>query len=491
MSTKPQFLSCDICVVGAGIGGLNALFAASMHLPAGATAVLIDRQPKLGGMWQTTYEHVRLHQPHQMFTVGDIPWDWDRPPEYLATGHEVLSHLEYSLSLLKDRLSITELYGVEVTASEERVGDTGASTVISAKSVNAKDQHFEIHAKKTVFAVGWGISNIPPMDISSSSVISTSADRLSRVDTDKTAPVFVIGGGKTGTDTAHALLTGTPEREVSLINGSGNVFGNRDYLFPTGLSRYWRGQLVGKISSDIIMRFDGTNFDTVFDYFKNRYGVRVAEPSDGYLFSILSKAEARFLANNLSAIIPDYLEDVVDTPRGPNLLFRSGERRPIKPGSVIVNATGHILRTDVPYTPYASDSGAIATVNPRSAIYFLSTTSTYFLSHLTMMGLLRSLPLNAVDLIDLFKRDRKTFFLVSLTQSYLNMLTVMENVPLQVFGKCGVDMNRWYPSVRRYAAFAELKLNQRRYMDHCEAVLETVRREYGIAVGPLPEPQAP
>ena len=66
--------SCDVCIVGAGIAGLNALFVASRYLSSDQKVILIDRRPRVGGMWVDTYPYVRLHQPHPMFTAGNIKW---------------------------------------------------------------------------------------------------------------------------------------------------------------------------------------------------------------------------------------------------------------------------------------------------------------------------------------------------------------------------------------------------------------------------------
>ena len=66
--------TCDVCIVGAGIAGLNALFVASQYLSRDQKVVLIDRRERVGGMWVDTYPYVRLHQPHPMFTAGNIEW---------------------------------------------------------------------------------------------------------------------------------------------------------------------------------------------------------------------------------------------------------------------------------------------------------------------------------------------------------------------------------------------------------------------------------
>ena len=39
---------CDICIVGAGIAGLNALFVASRYM-SGQKVIVVDRRPRVGG----------------------------------------------------------------------------------------------------------------------------------------------------------------------------------------------------------------------------------------------------------------------------------------------------------------------------------------------------------------------------------------------------------------------------------------------------------
>lgn len=87
----------DLVVVGAGIAGLNALYAAVQYLPKNARVLLIDQKAGAGGMWNTAYDYVRLHQPHPMFTVGDMKWAWNKPRDYLAKRDEVRDHLASSV----------------------------------------------------------------------------------------------------------------------------------------------------------------------------------------------------------------------------------------------------------------------------------------------------------------------------------------------------------------------------------------------------------
>ncbi len=69
----------DLVVVGAGIAGLNALFAATYYVPSGARVLLIDQKTAAAELWNMAYDYVRPHQPPPMFTVGDLEWDWQNP----------------------------------------------------------------------------------------------------------------------------------------------------------------------------------------------------------------------------------------------------------------------------------------------------------------------------------------------------------------------------------------------------------------------------
>src|ERR1700759_4224927 len=103
--------SCDLCIVGAGIAGMNALFVAGQYLSREQRVILIDRRPRVGGMWVDTYPYVRLHQPHPMFTAGNIKWTLGQEPSYLARKGEVLDHFSHCLSVIKQQVRIDEDFG--------------------------------------------------------------------------------------------------------------------------------------------------------------------------------------------------------------------------------------------------------------------------------------------------------------------------------------------------------------------------------------------
>ena len=111
--------SCDVCIVGAGIAGLNALFAASRYLSRDQKVILIDRRARVGGMWVDTYPYVRLHQPHPMFTAGNIKWTLGQDRSYLATKGQVLDHFQHCLNVIQERVQVDEYLGWAFESDDE------------------------------------------------------------------------------------------------------------------------------------------------------------------------------------------------------------------------------------------------------------------------------------------------------------------------------------------------------------------------------------
>ena len=474
----------DLVIVGAGIAGLNALFVATLYLPPTARVVLIDRNAAPGGMWTETYPHVRLHQPYRMFTVGDLPWALDRAPGYLATGAEVQDHLADCLTRLRGAVGLVELFGHDCTGIEEIVTPEGLRVRVTAEGAGGERQFL---AEAVIHAPGWDVPRAAPLALTCDAVLSTTPAQLQDADRDPGAPVVIVGGGKTGMDTAHWLIRSYPGRRVTVLTGRGTLFACRDVMFPEGRARWWRGHMIGSVTRDVTGRFDGANAGAVFDHFRQRYGVSPSPESAQFLFATMGREEAREIADGLEAMVPGYLEDVVQGAEGPEMRLRDGRRIAVAPGTVFVNCTGSMLRHARPYQPFLSPGGWVMTVTLRSSVYSLSGTAAYFMAHVYFLGKLRRLPLYELDMDALFAADRTLFFPASLTHSFYNMLVILQNVPLSVFSRCGLDMNLWYPLPRRLWSFARLKKDQRRLTAQCRASLDRVRQDLGIRCGLLPE----
>lgn len=123
VEASEETVDCEVCVLGAGIAGLNALFAASRHVSARDKLVIVDRRPVPTGMWNSTYDYVRLHQAHPMFTAGNIRWRDQPDPYHLATREEVVGHLQHCFEQISKRAALEPRFGYSYVRHEEGSGD--------------------------------------------------------------------------------------------------------------------------------------------------------------------------------------------------------------------------------------------------------------------------------------------------------------------------------------------------------------------------------
>lgn len=483
--------TCDLCVVGAGIAGLNALFVASRYLRRDQKIVLLDRRDRVGGMWVDTYEYVRLHQPHPMFTAGNIEWTLGREPSYLPTKTEVLDHFRHCLDVIRKQVTVDARFGWEFLSDKEFGSGPGAGVRITCRVPDGTERI--IKAPRLIKAYGVRFRPNAPMKLSSTRVRSVSPDTcdVRRGDIrDSDAPVWIIGGGKTGMDTAHTLITAQTGREVNLVAGSGTYFSCRDKLFPTGIRRWGGGRSINAMAEEMCSRFDGTNEGVVADWFRREFGVWLTPQTGNFLFGVLSEAENATIAAGLREVLMDHLVDVVDRDGSTEMVLRSGARRQVEDDSWIVNCTGYLLEGDHSYEPYLSAGGSVLSIQPRSAALHLTSYSAYFLTHLFLMDKLGDLPLYEADLVELWQKHRAVAPYALFTLVQYNLGLIADTVPGKVFRECGLDFARWYPWYRRTAAGLHFMRTHRRQSEHLRRSLDTVRERFGVRCGPLIEGEA-
>lgn len=476
--------TCELCIIGAGAAGLNALFVASRYLKKTDRVILIERRYRPGGMWTDVYDYARLHQPHPAFTVGDMEWTWSEPKDYLATGSEVASHLQRCYGAIRGKVDLVELFGHTVTACDEITTERGATARVECHASDAVGQTRIIEAKRVINAIGFDVPAARPLAFKSRNVISTTPEQLSRdAGFDASTPVYVVGGGKTGMDTAYNLLTRGPGRPVTLVNGKGTVFVEREMYFPR--NRWRKGTLLADLFRDQALLFNGSNEDESFYHLRRMSTVSVGGNSESFFYGILSRRERHVIASGLEGIVRNYLDDVVDGPNGAEMVLRNGVRQPVPAGSVFVNCTGHLLRHHQEYRPYLSAGGAIVSITQRSMVHFLSTASAYFLTHLFFRGQLRDLPLYEFDGEEIISKNPRLYHMSLMCLTFMNQLIMMRALPLSVFTRCGLDIDRLYPLHRRAVALVDLKFNGRRYVAHCMKALDRMRELNGVRCGPL------
>lgn len=290
-------------------------------------------------------------------------------------------------------------------------------------------------------------------------------------------------------DTAHALITEYPGREVNLVAGSGTYFTNRDRFFPVGAQRWWGGTSFTKLSLEMTRRFDGTNEIEVADWFRAKYGVWVTPQTGNFLFGVLSESENTTIAAGLNDLIMDHLVDAVDRNGETALVFRSGSTKTIAPGSWIVNCTGYFNYYDRPYEPYVSPSGAVLSIQPRSATLHLTSFMGYFMTHLLMLSKISDIPLYELDWMDLRTKSNAAFPYTLFSLAQYNLSLISDSVPAKVFSECGLDFNRWYPLPRRIVGTAQFMLTHRREREHLSRTLDAVRERFDVRCGPLAHPR--
>lgn len=471
----------DLAVVGAGVAGLNALNAATDYLPRGARVLLVDQKDTAGGMWNTAYDYVRLHQPHPMFTVGDLRWKWRKPRQYLAARDEVRSHLSSSLDPIANKVCLETRFGQTVEQCAEIETSNGAMAELVIHPNGNSGEQSSVLAKRAIYASGLNYSLAEPLAFSSQKVLSViPQDLLPTLKDNPDAPVFVIGGGKTGMDTVLATLAADAKRNVTLINGRGTNFLNRTRYLPTGFKRWTSGQLASRVFKELATEFDGENEDRLIEYIRRNLSTDPVSESGTFLYGLQSEEEHAQVQSGLANTLSDYLTDVVNKAGGPVIFTRNGTEIPVPTGAVFVNCTGSFFRSETLSEPreILSENDKVLSLTSRDSFHFLTSVAGFFTCHLFFRDQLRGYGFYTMDLEDLFRKNRNAWVGATAAQAYLNQVTALQTLPLTLLDRCGLDMDRWYPLPRRICALISMKRNARRDVAHCSKVLDSIARRF-------------
>ncbi len=466
----------ELCIVGAGISGLNALFAASKILPAGSKVILVDKKPAIGGMWNDVYDYVRLHQPHPFFTVGDIKWQIDKPDSYLANKREILTHFQYCLKQLHSHLDITELLEHEYLGHTEK----GAGVVeVTCRNVSSQ-QSFQVRANRLVKSTGFNVSPNKPLLFSYDqlhSITPEDAALFSDQMRESDKPIYIVGGGKTAMDTAGQLIKMHPSKKVSVIAGRGTYFINRDRLFPSGLKRYWQGTLLLDLLRECALRFNGDNEHEVTAFMK-QYCHAPDLSAQHHFFGLLSLEELNVIKSGCDAIIMDYLEDIVEHQGVVKMHFRKSKPMPIESGAWIINCTGSLLNSLNQPEPHISESGRVMCVNQTDSTIMFTTYGGYFLGHMFLGEKLKDHPLYGMNHEAVIKANKEAYPFVAFTQLLYNFHILIETLPLRTILRCHLDFHKWYPWHRQAFIMAKLLLFKKRDRHRFKQALDRFQARY-------------
>ncbi len=439
----------------------------------------------MAGCGLNTYPYVRLHQPHPFFTAADIKWTMGADRAYLAAKDEVLDHFSHCVDVVKGRVGLDEWLGTELLSHE-----AGKETIrLTCRSADGTPRLAE--TKRLIKAPGLAVEPNQPLALSSDRVHSVSPDfcdvRTGEI-AESSAPVWVIGGGKTAMDTAHALIKAHPGREVNILAGSGTFFGCRDKLFPTGARRWWGGRRGVPLFLEWSRRFDGTNERGAMDWYRSTVGVTPTDGARNFVFGLLSEAEARTIRSGVTDMVGDHLIDAVDRGGEVELLLRSGATRQIKPGSWLVNCTGYVFNEHSehpPYEPYVSRDGNVGVISTRSAIALLTSFGGYYLAHLMMLGQLGELPLYQLDGDELARQSREAWACAAVTTHLYNTSLIADNAPREVLSQNRLNLDRWYPSHRYIFGAVQFTRAYRREREHWRRALDRVQERFDVQCSPI------
>ena len=481
--TTPDNDVFEVCIVGAGIAGMNALVVASGYLPKTAKVLIADTRLRVGGMWIDTYDHVRLHQPHPIFTAGNIKWALDVEPSHLATKPEILDHFERCFGIAAERVDVESAFGWTYESHDEKPG------LVEVTFAGPGGERKVVAAKRLIKAFGHQLTPNAPLTLSSTSVRSVTPELLGRYGAELAAddaPIWIVGGGKTALDAAQMLISTFPGREINMLAGPGTMFTRRETFFPVGAKRWWSGTPINTMVRQTARRFDGTNEEDVRDWFRATYGIALTNDARDFFGAYLSEAERDFIKAGLSSVENEYLVDAVDQEGRVELRLRNGESRVAPVGTWLINCTGSLLREPSPYEPYVSTSGRTLSIQMRSSTTgVFSAFAGYFLTHLMFTDQLRDVPLYALDIEDLFSKARLLAIYASFSVSLHNLSLFSQALPNKVLLDCGLDYDLWYPLPRRMLGTIEFLRTHKRDRAHHQKTLDTLRDRFGVRGGPV------
>jgi len=483
MSEMLESVDCEVCVLGAGIAGLNALFAASRHVSERAKLVVIDRRDAPAGMWNSTYRYVRLHQSHPMFTAGNIRWQNQLDPYHLASRDEVVGHLQHCFEQISSRATLDARFGYSYIRHEEAAGPWPV-TVYCRRDADGAE--LRIRTRYLIKAFGYNITPLPALALSSQRVLSLapeSANLLQDIAQQGDAPIYVVGGGKTGMDTAHMLLRERPQRKVRVLIGEGTMFLDRDKVNPSRWRRHFAGHTPLEVFLDVARRFDGRNEQMILEHLRKNYCVSLDASCRRYMFGVMSPRENREIRAGLDQVIKDHLVDVVDEEQGPVLVLRSGQRRPVEPGAAFINCAGYLKAPS--YEPYLSAGGHVLSIQPSSTVHFLSSMSAFLLTHMLMLGKLPEAPLYQTDIDALREASRDAFPAAAITLTLYNTSVLVRQLPKSVLAENGLDPSALFPWHRRLLALLRLMLFWKLHPHQLRDTLDVVRERFNVRLGPL------
>lgn len=486
-----QIEHCDLCLIGTGIAGLNALNSAASYLSKKDKVLIVDRrapQQAIGGMWNSVYPFVRLHQPHPLFTVGNEKWTTKEAPSYLAKQSEILAHFQECYQKIQNKLQVVEQFGYEYQGHEEVAVDGGYEAHIQFKAVHDGLPPLLVKAKRCIKALGFNVAPTAPLSLSTDQVRSTVPEAPAILDgtiANDDKPIYLIGSGKTSMDTANAILAQNPKRKINFILGKGTFFLNRAIFFPAGAQRNWNGVPLNGALLDIAQHYRADDLDGATEYIKNTYGVTPFKEASHNILGVLSPEEAASVRQGIDTEVNDYLDDIKEVDGQLWMHFKSGQKQTIEAGSWIINCTGFLYREPENFQtePIVSPHGTVLSIQKVTSTVIFTSFAGYFLPHVWFRDKFKEVPVHYFNHHRLMKKSKKAFLFAISAQAVYNLIRFIDALPLSVVYNCGLNYDKWFPLHRQLPFLTQVILNKKKHLRETKAVLDQIMKEYDIEHG--------
>ena len=481
-----QIENCELCVIGMGIAGINALNSSSQYLSKKDKVIVIDRRETtkaIGGMWNTAYPFVRLHQPRSLFTIGNKKWNLNKNPSYLANREEVVEHFNHCYNELKERLSIIEMFGYEYQSYEEVKTADGYSVHINFQSINKELPFLIVKAKRCIKAFGFNTVPNDPLKFSSSKVHSITPESSSLLNAEianDDKPIYIIGGGKTSMDVANFILAQNPNRKLNFIIGKGIFFLNRDIFFPSGIKKNWTGTTINKLLLNIALLYDEQNLESVISDIKNTYGLLPFKEAKQTVFGLLSPHEIETVKNAVNTEVYDYLNDVIEENKKLYIHYKNDTKEEVVAGSWFINCTGYLYPKKEVFEPILSAHEKVLSINKTASSIAFTSLGGYFLPHLWFRNKFKDVPINQFNHSNLIKKDKEAYLFGVSAQAIHNLIYFIEALPFDVVYKCGSNFDKWFPLHRQFFVLLNILINKKKYLKHTSKVLDRLSNKYNV-----------
>ena len=481
-----QIENCELCVIGMGIAGINALNSSSSYLSKKDKVIVIDRREStkaIGGMWNAAYPFVRLHQPHSLFTIGNKKWGLDKDPGHLANREEVIGHFNHCYTELKERLSIIEMFAYEYQSYEEVKTADGYSVHISFQSINEDLPLLMVKAKRCIKAFGFNILPNDPMKFSSNKVKSITPESPSLLNCEVAnddKPIYIVGGGKSSMDVANFILAQNPNRKLNFIIGRGTYFLNRDILFPSGAKKNWTGTSINKFLLTIALLYDEKNIESVIDHIKNTYGCLPFKDAKHTVFGLLSPHETNSVKKSIDTEVYDYIDDVVEKDENLYIRYKNDPDKQVVAGSWFILCTGYLYSKKEDFEPVLSPHEKVLSINNTASTVAFTSLGSYFLPHLWFRNKFKDVPINQFNHASLIKKDKEAYLFGVSAQAIHNLIYFVEALPFGVVYKCGANFDKWFPLHRQFLVLLNILINKKRYLKHTSEVLDRLSSKYDV-----------